>query len=1665
MKRIHKGLILTVLTLILLNVFAVYSQAGEMAIYAHKSYDEIMTESASDLVGRKFTDYLSSGDDNFRLKCERFLCIEKPAATSWQNFYIYAILDIDGGSPTTGIYTTASGSKTVTHNDIATIAYIAYAAERDDDDGGSYSISKAYAYVMNDLRNSIDSSIPYSTDSLKNDYVNKGRKYRDEVIAGTAEEVYSARILIFQGGSMQTTAMLYGKAGTNGTITINKYISNASTDRSGMSENDKKNSPANFAPQGDLVTFNIVVSSTYTSAVSVTINDVFENNKENGGLIIADYSGWTRNAANSYTTTVNVPARSSTTVSLTVRTYSNLLQDTITDYTDILDFEGYTETYKNTVTITSGGTSVSKDKSSDYVRVGASTILEPVTTVPSGNIQKYVSAVNNNPVGGRENRSKDDKYQDPVVVKQGDIVTYTIEVENTSKLEIYSCNMTDIAESGLTIIEANNLTGFSMNSEETYITTVKVRVDKSNMYLYNLENDITFVDGKYTRIDTYTYTDLSGKVHTFTVEVLNTPIPESVRNEINSGNMDKDYVRLKELIIAGDVWLDSNKNGLLQDETKLKDIVVILQNVTDGTNMRTTTDANGHYSFSGFYKGTGFTAVAGKTGYYPTTATHKEYYVEFNYDGVRYISTAYSGRTNLKSDNSYNDNYLIDSNATEYTKVRDRFNKSFETISYNKATGAGIVNDLSFTKNGHTSMLDWTESTTMAAYSFVKDPNAETKDNLFLSHSGKTDYIEHINLGLVEREKVDLRVTKDLLEAQVRINGYTMDYEFGKLDQNALYQNDDFYKLYVYKSDYEYRYDMYENQTVRGSKGEASELQVDLSYKITLYNESPDDTYAVVNEVIDFYTNEMSLKPGAEVYMIKNDTRKTLDVKATSDYNGDVDYSFDGYRTVFLTGMDDVLLLKGEKVDIFLTYTVDKNTERYLYLGEKINVAQIGAYSTYTDATLNTPLGLVDTDSNAGNVNKNCTSVTDVDNYEDNVFRSKLKIEFKPIERQVTGFVFEDARSDKVLKFNHFTGNGTFNLSDERNNELVALFTNGMKKDINQDLGNDTKLDGMTVELVEIVTVGDEIFEETIDPLDLVNKGNVIVRTQTSGGEYTLDSFIPGTYVVRFRYGDIFTDGSMTQNSLVHNGQDYKSTTYTLTAADGVTVLENTANNDEKYAALVAENKSDARDNEFRRIEIMAESEVMIHEIAEFMKYTNYETSTIGDDLKEFVRATNAFADTVTVSLGIENKADTVNGNGVRVAYRNFDEIALAMPHVDYGVVFRPENFIEMTKTIKKIKLVDSTERVLLEIDYNMDGDIVSEIGSTYVQAIDTIGTTQGFRYINIDEDVLQGATLSVEYYIMADNIGEVDTVTEFLRDEGGSEAILAKLNARREVIQSVTVTEAGTGTKDNYVRVSNLINDVYGKTYNYGLFVGDIYYRGVNGNDTNIVAVPVTVNKILDFIDNDATFVQENNSETGKYWAVITENELRDDGYVSANGLFRNSAGDRYYKDEENRKYTTDERKNLVVSAHSVYDNPTLVVPIVPEYLGEGDTRSYIVVQMDAVLGGDNESENMVYENIAEIIEFVTPVGRRTNFASTIGNMEINGTVKPFAASQKEVDSDGTEVIRLTPPTGLTRVTLFVAGNKNVIVVITGVLVLLVIAYVAKFTLYGKVGKTRFYK
>ena len=164
--------------------------------------------------------------------------------------------------------------------------------------------------------------------------------------------------------------------------------------------------------------------------------------------------------------------------------------------------------------------------------------------------------------------------------------------------------------------------------------------------------------------------------------------------------------------------------------------------------------------------------------------------------------------------------------------------------------------------------------------------------------------------------------------------------------------------------------------------------------------------------------------------------------------------------------------------------------------------------------------------------------------------------------------------------------------------------------------------------------------------------------------------------------------------------------------------------------------------------------------------------------------------------------------------------------------------------------------------------------------------------------------------------------------------------------------------------------------------------------------------------------------------------------------------------------------RSNLAITASSESVNKTLVYPIIPIYsytgIGVGENEedeAYVIIQVDAILGGDNESEMMVYDNVAEVVEFITPVGRRTNFASTIGNIKINGILKPFDASQDEPDSDGTEVIRLTPPTGKEKFSLYLAGSKQAIFMMIMIIVIIIVAYIIKLNLRGKVGKSKFYK
>ena len=503
-----------------------------------------------------------------------------------------------------------------------------------------------------------------------------------------------------------------------------------------------------------------------------------------------------------------------------------------------------------------------------------------------------------------------------------------------------------------------------VNPGQTIIYEVTVLIDQSNMYLYDLENNATL-----TKLTNINNTDSEER------EVKNDQYNEDISPQDKEGSSD--FVRMKDLVIGGWVWVDFDKNGLkddkvrdesdkayfnLDDNAMKRDVVVKLYRVNgqNGELIRTTkTDSTGFYTFG---RGSD-NAFGWRTNDYnyaeglPTSDTYKlgqnlnidyyqrvekatnkdangnyqansvpfNYYIEFEYDGVVFKSTEfYSGMDNLEKDPTVNnygeakDPYKTpgDSNALEFTDVREEFNKKYEYITYDKAYDVNKSNgvSLAFDKTNHTSQLIEDPSRTITARSFIKADTIQGKYDsshkdwnpapctssipntnllwLFSFDSSKdnnetpeTEYLKDINLGLELREDVDINLSKDVYSVKTTINGEQMEYFYNKNnsvngemssaegdEDSKLYLNDFIiktpYGLDLYESDYKMRVEQYKANAVKAYKGVngESELNVEVTYRITVANKSINDDEtlpkdkmkdtklkAKISEIVDLY--------------------------------------------------------------------------------------------------------------------------------------------------------------------------------------------------------------------------------------------------------------------------------------------------------------------------------------------------------------------------------------------------------------------------------------------------------------------------------------------------------------------------------------------------------------------------------------------------------------------------------------------------------------------------------------------------------------------------------------------------------------------------------------------------------------------------------------------
>lgn len=985
-------------------------------------------------------------------------------------------------------------------------------------------------------------------------------------------------------------------------------------------------------------------------------------------------------------------------------------------------------------------------------------------------------------------------------------------------------------------------------------------------------------------------------------------------------------------------------------------------------------------------------------------------------------------------------------------------------------------------------------------------------------YTATQDYMKHINLGLVKRPEVDMGVTKDLVSAKVVVNERLMEYTFNGLadilagDENRVrtiqaQAMNLSYELGLYQTEYYYRAELYRilsangYQTLTeglnayntvenfykslGGKIEDKEMEVYLTYKMSLYNETSQSYDIIVHKLMDYYDSSFELITEDEYKYIKEKNNTACDyhseLVASKPENNWVQEDgiitgSDGRTYKKMTLTEDINLSNGTPKELKVTFKVKKDTidgvKDSIILGTKTNVIEIGSYTTKEkDGKI---AGRVDTDSAPDNVNiSRYNEKTWYEDDTDSAPELDLKLE-NMAQRSLSGIAWEDKKEGT-----EGTGNGIYDSGDEA---LIGGLTTELLEKVEVD-GKEYDFLWPTNKPLAVFS-GKSIeeltgFDSTVETSRTAVQNDEGETTIPVGG-YEFNSVPAGNFMVRFIYGNDKTDLSDVYGitglpeALKEDGSNfYGNRDHILTAGyhkdaglvDAITgradkfgkvvedvlavndvdtyteVNTSAVYNGQDYKSTLykvgGDHDSEARDDEAKRLEVIAESETITNINGNVLITAN----TIDAKHTELFNNYWMFADTekyemptITLAEGSTDLISKENGN-YSVKFGKYE-----VKDVDFGLIQRPENQIILDKQIKSIKLITNDNNVIfdaeydisykLENNYSADDIVLGMVGDKYIVAKAKLNNTsiatdlmqaldkaenkllsennddsiKNFRFINIDDSILQGTTIDIEYQLTAINAGEKDYTLATYEDlQGNTLEIKAKLLEDAEAVK-----EAKTNN-----------------TYTPGAYVGEFYYTGTPG--ANEVPVTVRVRQLVEYVDNDAVFTTAYNDSTDHSWRNSTVTELVGSGFESQRLLDLNVTQTYDLIDVNGMTYITDQRNNVILSEDSLEstDKNDLTVrnngferklSVVEGTISE-ENASQITLRVTRTIAAAKDTDDLTFDNLAEIVKFENTVGRR-DVASVTGN--ANPHLGEFETALYEADSSATELITFTPPTGL---------------------------------------------
>lgn len=860
----------------------------------------------------------------------------------------------------------------------------------------------------------------------------------------------------------------------------------------------------------------------------------------------------------------------------------------------------------------------------------------------------------------------------------------------------------------------------------------------------------------------------------------------------------------------------------------------------------------------------------------------------------------------------------------------------------------------------------------------------------------------HVNLGIKARPTFDMALYKDVLKAEVSINGKTETYNYDSRKQSSTF------KVGVSETDYlnglrgmyqdrisynnplqtsaidtdSYNLEMRSEEVANGDPGkynsgvtgkidhnyktndenynltDSDKLKIKVTYKIAIRNQS--SITGAVTEIVDYYDTNYKFD---SAYVGDVNGNKTGDVisdtssKYAKEGRPNTEYKSNkgAYQTIYLRPNRETRLDNGNEQYIYVvlelkdagTLLTNKLLKDNLTLNV-MNLAEINGYKTYNSKTDDATPGLIDIDSNPGNLNISAIKAltqTDIVNYpniramyEDDTSRAPTLIYKTTNSRTIEGTVFEDAKG-------------------KTNSEIGKL-------------DGDKGIAGVIVELVEI------------------KGGQMIVRSTTktnANGWYGFTGFLPGDYVVRYTYG-YDNDTALTStpiyglyglNEKSYNGQDFQATSFgiksdsTLTTNNYTTdvVLSgrydkntNEKNTEEKeelmikpasikidkynsgyYWYTINDNLSDAKDDLDRMNQVIQYSkseygkEITNHKAEVFNAYVSPQPEHIKEDyhktlLNELERRTYRYAYTPVMEIEVEYATKSTTGT---TSHEH------KITGVDFGLVERPKSELTLDQDVSHIKLTLSDGRVLIDVT---NAEEIKEYMKWIKDGDIKVYDKDERIYIELDDELMNGAQLEITYALTVTNNSEKDV--------------------------------------DTLTRAKNIIN----------------------------------------YVANNLNYDEADNMLDGKpLWTVASKENVQKD----SNSTFINN--------------TSVDLSTQSVILQATESNPLTNIKLEP---GKSVTLENALT-VKKILSTESSTDDLTYTNMTEIVEIENTVGRYDHGA-TPGNQKLEegpGEHDTSGASTKDpMNQDGT--ISVTPPTGSTYI-YYVIGILSAVILSAGIFVI----------------------